>query len=54
MENKTKNAPDKIDLDNTTTYHIQNQTFIVEPVFKQESTETIASILLKLMIEATS
>ena len=33
----------------TAVYHFKNRTFIVQPVFKQESTNTLGTILLRLM-----
>jgi len=39
------------DLTTTTTYHIQDKTVTVESVFNESSAESIASILLKLMLE---
>ena len=32
-----------------TTYHIGNRSFVVEPVFKKESPDTLGSVLLRLM-----
>ena len=34
----------------TMTYHIKGRTFIVQPVFKKESTNTLGAILLRLML----
>jgi hypothetical protein len=51
MEEKTESIYADVNLAKTTTYHIQGKTFIVEPVFRSDSTETIASILLKLIME---
>lgn len=36
-------------LDETTTYRIGDRSFVVEPVFKKESPETLGSVLLRLM-----
>jgi len=38
-------------LSKTTTYTIDNRKFIVEPIFKEKSTETFGEILLKLIFE---
>ena len=38
-------------LDEQTTYHIGNRSFVVEPVFKEEGTDTLGSVLLRLMKE---
>lgn len=43
---KTKN-PEKLTLDST--YRIGNRSFIVEPVFKEESSQTLGEVLLRLM-----
>ena len=39
----------KHDLNEKTTYHIGNRSFVVEPVFKKESPDTLGSVLLRLM-----
>ena len=31
------------------TYHFGNRAFVVEPVFKEESPDTLGSVLLRLM-----
>ena len=31
------------------TYHVGNRSFIVEPVFKEESSQTLGEVLLRLM-----
>ena len=31
------------------TYRFSNRAFVVEPVFKEESTDTLGSVLLRLM-----
>ena len=36
-------------LDEKTTYRIGDRSFVVEPVFKKESPETLGSVLLRLM-----
>ena len=41
--------PEKNPLDAKTTYHIGNRSFVVEPVFKEESPDTLGSVLLRLM-----
>lgn len=43
---KTKN-PEMLTLDST--YRIGNRYFIVEPVFKEESSQTLGEVLLRLM-----
>ena len=43
---KTKN-PEMLTLDST--YRIGNRSFIVEPVFKKESSQTLGEVLLRLM-----
>ena len=43
------NRPEKNPLDAKTTYHIGNRSFVVEPVFKKESPDTLGSVLLRLM-----
>ena len=43
---KTKN-PEMLTLDST--YRIGNRSFIVEPVFKEESSQTLGEVLLRLM-----
>ena len=43
------NRPEKDPLDAKTTYHIGNRSFVVEPVFKKESPDTLGSVLLRLM-----
>ena len=43
---KTKN-PEMLTLDST--YRIGNRSFIVEPVFKEESSPTLGDVLLRLM-----
>ena len=40
---------DKNPLYEPVSYQIQNKTFIVEPVFKTDSQETLGSILIRLM-----
>ena len=36
-------------LDQTTTYHINGRSFVVQPVFKQENANSLGTILLRLM-----
>lgn len=36
-------------LEDTRTYTIQGKTFIVEPVFKEDTGETVGTILLRLI-----
>ena len=36
-------------LEETTTYHIEGRSFVVQPVFKKENTNTLGAILLRLM-----
>jgi len=36
-------------LNKPTTYNVEGKTFIVEPVFKQDTMETIGTILVNLM-----
>lgn len=43
---KAKN-PEMLTLDST--YRIGNRSFIVEPVFKEESSQTLGEVLLRLM-----
>ena len=43
------NRPEKNPLDAKTTYHIGNRSFVVEPVFKEESPDNLGSVLLRLM-----
>ena len=54
MQDKATNPgktsrPEKNPLDAKTTYHIGNRSFVVEPVFKEESPDTLGSVLLRLM-----
>ncbi len=39
----------KQSLDEKTTYRFGNRSFVVEPVFRKESPDTLGSILLRLM-----
>ena len=41
--------PGKNPLEETTTYHIGERSFVVEPVFKKDSPDTLGSVLLRLM-----
>ena len=36
-------------LEETTTYHIEGRSFVVQPVFKKENANTLGAILLRLM-----
>ena len=36
-------------LDQTTTYHINGRSFVVQPVFKQENANPLGAVLLRLM-----
>ena len=54
MQDKATNPgktrrPEKNPLDAKTTYHIGNRSFVVEPVFKEESPDPLGSVLLRLM-----
>ena len=42
---QAKNCP----LDQTTTYHINGRSFVVQPVFKQENANSLGAVLLRLM-----
>lgn len=44
-DDKQKEHP----LDEKTTYRIGDRSFVVEPVFKKDSQETLGSVLLRLM-----
>lgn len=44
-EKKTPKSP----LTEKTTYRIGNRAFVVEPVFKEESPDSLGSVLLRLM-----
>ena len=51
MEEKQVKAGEKTNtqLKEKTTYHVGNRSFVVEPVFKEESQNTLGEILLRLM-----
>jgi hypothetical protein len=52
MDNPKEKTPDisgRNSLEKTTTYTIGGKTFVVEPVFKEDSKDTIGSILMRLM-----
>ena len=53
QDNKLPNGKECIasenPLEETTTYHIEGRSFVVEPVFKEESPDTLGSVLLRLM-----
>ena len=36
-------------LEETTTYHFEGRSFVVQPVFKKENANTLGAILLRLM-----
>ena len=42
---QARNCP----LDQTTTYHINGRSFVVQPVFKQENANSLGAVLLRLM-----
>ena len=44
---KKQKNPEMLTLDST--YRIGNRSFIVEPVFKEESSQTLGEVLLRLM-----
>jgi hypothetical protein len=44
-----KTSATKQSLDEKTTYRFGNRSFVVEPVFRKESPDTLGSILLRLM-----
>ncbi|MEG2383585.1 MAG: hypothetical protein RR879_05815 [Hydrogenoanaerobacterium sp.] len=37
------------EIESTSSYSVEGRTYIVKPVFKESSSETISSILMKLM-----
>lgn len=37
------------DFSNSTTYNFEKNSFIVEPVFKEKSADTLGTVLLRLM-----
>ena len=50
QENRTKPGEKaKHDLNEKTTYRFGNRSFVVESVFKEESPDTLGSVLLRLM-----
>ena len=52
MQEKTaagKTGTSNKSLDEKTTYRFGNRSFVVEPVFRKESPDTLGSILLRLM-----
>ena len=53
QDNKLPNGKEYIasknPLEETTTYHIDGRSFVVKPVFKDDSTNTFGTILLRLM-----
>ena len=44
-----KNCSKHTTVDETTTYTIDNMSFVVQPVFKEKSNDTLGSVLLRLM-----
>lgn len=46
---KTKVERQNPPLNEQTTYHFGNRSFIVEPVFKEECADTLGEVLLRLM-----
>ena len=44
----------KHDLNEKTTYRFGNRSFIVEPVFKEETQNTLGCVLLRLMTSASA
>ena len=50
QEKQEKNSEKmKHDLKEKTTYHFGNRSFIVEPVFKEETQNSLGCVLLRLM-----
>ena len=51
MEEKQVKAGEKTNtqLEEKTTYRVGNRSFVVEPVFKEDSQNTLGEILLRLM-----
>lgn len=52
MDNPKEKTPGVLGrnpLEETRTYTVEGKTFIVEPVFKKDSTDTVGSILMRLM-----
>lgn len=53
QDNKLPNGKECIasehPLEETTTYHIEGRSFVVKPVFKDDSANTFGAILLRLM-----
>ena len=55
QENRTKPGEKaKHDLNEKTTYRFGNRSFIVEPVFKEETQNTLGCVLLRLMKSESS
>lgn len=46
---RQKNKASENPLEETTTYHIDGRSFVVKPVFKDDSANTFGAILLRLM-----
>ena len=49
QEKESTQSPSQSLSEETATYHFKGRTFIVQPVFKEESTNTLGAILLRLM-----
>lgn len=55
MDSKTKNIQEEKTYKNntefakTTTYDFDKNSFVVEPVFKEQATETLGTVLIRLM-----
>lgn len=48
-QDKQTSVPTNKELAASATYHIQGRTFFVEPVFQENGTETLTSLLLNLL-----
>jgi hypothetical protein len=49
IKEKLSEKSEQNTLESTQTYTVQGKTFVVEPVFKEDATETIATVLLRLI-----
>lgn len=49
LSDGNKQAAYQSPLEDTTTYHIEGRSFVVQPVFKKENANTLGEILLRLM-----
>lgn len=49
LPERNANQVKKRSLEETTTYHIEGRSFVVQPVFKKENANTLGAILLRLM-----